>query len=43
VLDNDDDDDDDIGTSVGGEFDLRAACTPHGRRFFAALTVAWRH
>ena len=23
-----------IGAGDGGEFDLRVACTPHGRRFF---------
>ena len=35
MLDNDDDDD--IGSGVGGEFNLRLVCTPHGRRIFRFL------
>ena len=37
MLDNDDNDDD-IGTGVGGKFNLRVGCTPHSRRIFRFLT-----
>ena len=41
VMRDDEDDDDDVGVGVGKFGCGGRRQTPHGRRFFAVLTVAW--